>query len=187
MWLRLKSPASRLSTQPFIQGADQRMHQRSASLAFVKGIHRWPVNSPHKRPVTRKMFPFDDVIMWSHLMCHGIWGDLVGHFDFVVSTLRCIEHYQHSDDQLHIEDLAQDCSISVANALEILQSYIGILLMDQTGTWWVTIMCTYADVACFISKPCSCSYNVCKHFIYTTIRELSWRQLFRQRWHWRLS
>ena len=32
-------------------------------LAFVGGIHRWPVNSPHKWPVTRKMFPFDDVIM----------------------------------------------------------------------------------------------------------------------------
>ena len=28
-----------------------------------RGIHRWPVNSPHKGPVTRKMFPFDDVIM----------------------------------------------------------------------------------------------------------------------------
>ena len=38
-------------------------HQSSASLAFVRGIHRWPVNSPHKGPVTRKMFPFDDVIM----------------------------------------------------------------------------------------------------------------------------
>ena len=36
--------------------------QSSASLAFVRGIHRWPVNSPHKGPVTRKMFPFDDVI-----------------------------------------------------------------------------------------------------------------------------
>ena len=35
----------------------------SASLAFVRGIHRGPVNSPHKWPVTRKMFPFDDVIM----------------------------------------------------------------------------------------------------------------------------
>ena len=35
----------------------------SASLAFVLGIHRWPVNSPHKWPVTRKMFPLDDVIM----------------------------------------------------------------------------------------------------------------------------
>ena len=46
-------------------GADQRKHQSSASLAFVRGIHRWPVNSPHKGPVTRKMFPFDDVIMIS--------------------------------------------------------------------------------------------------------------------------
>ena len=44
-------------------GADQSKHQSSASLAFVWGIHRGPVNSPHKWPVTRKMFPFDDVIM----------------------------------------------------------------------------------------------------------------------------
>ena len=44
-------------------GADHRKHQSSASLAFVRGIHRRPVNSPHKWPVTRKMFPFDDVIM----------------------------------------------------------------------------------------------------------------------------
>ena len=43
--------------------ADQRKHQSSASLAFVRGIHRWPVNSPHKWPVMRQMFPFDDVIM----------------------------------------------------------------------------------------------------------------------------
>ena len=40
-----------------------RKHQNSASLAFVRGIHREPVNSPHKWPVTRKTFPFDDVIM----------------------------------------------------------------------------------------------------------------------------
>ena len=44
-------------------GADQRKHQSSASQAFVRGIHRWPVIFPHKWPVTRKMFPFDDVIM----------------------------------------------------------------------------------------------------------------------------
>ena len=36
--------------------ADQRKHQSSASLAFVRGIHRGPVNSPHKWPVTRKCF-----------------------------------------------------------------------------------------------------------------------------------
>ena len=48
-------------------GADQRQHQSSASLAFVWGINRWPVNSPHKWPVTRKMFPFDHVIMYARL------------------------------------------------------------------------------------------------------------------------
>ena len=44
-------------------GADQRKHQSSTSQAFVQGIHGSPVNSAHKGPVTRKMFPFDDVIM----------------------------------------------------------------------------------------------------------------------------
>ena len=49
--------------------ADQRKHQSSSSLAFVRGIHRGPVSSPHKLPVTWKMFPFDDVIM-NFNMCH---------------------------------------------------------------------------------------------------------------------
>ena len=44
-------------------GADQRKHQSYPSLAFVRENHRGPVNSPHKWPVMRKMFPFDDVIM----------------------------------------------------------------------------------------------------------------------------
>ena len=44
-------------------GPDQRKHQSPASLVFVRGIHRWPVNSPQQWPVTRKIFAFDDVIM----------------------------------------------------------------------------------------------------------------------------
>ena len=44
-------------------GSDQRKYQSSVSLASVRGIHRWPVNFTHKGPVTRKMFPLDDVIM----------------------------------------------------------------------------------------------------------------------------
>ena len=48
---------------PVCSGGNQRKHQSSASLDFVRGIHRGPVNSPQKGPVTRKMFPFDDVIM----------------------------------------------------------------------------------------------------------------------------
>ena len=50
-------------------GADQRKHQSSVSLAFVRGIYRWPVNSLHKGPVTRKCFhlmtsSWDDVRVW---------------------------------------------------------------------------------------------------------------------------
>ena len=51
--------------------ADQSKHQSSASLAFVWAIHRGPVNSPHKWPVTRKMFPFDDDIMVVQMSPHG--------------------------------------------------------------------------------------------------------------------
>ena len=44
--------------------ADQRKkNHSSASQAFVRGIHRWRVNSPHKAPGKRKMFTFDDVIL----------------------------------------------------------------------------------------------------------------------------
>ena len=47
-------------------GADQRKHQSSALLAFLRGIHQWLGNSPHKWPVMRKIFPFDDVIVQNH-------------------------------------------------------------------------------------------------------------------------
>ena len=57
-------------------GAYQRKHQSSATLAFVWGIHRWPVNSPHTWPVTRKMFPFDDVIMYKNYSKN--WKDSLG-------------------------------------------------------------------------------------------------------------
>ena len=55
-------------------GVDQRKHQSSASLAFVRGIHRWQVNSPHKRPITRKMFSFDDVIMYQRDVPCSTWN-----------------------------------------------------------------------------------------------------------------
>ena len=59
--------------------ADQGKHQSSASLAFVRGIHRRPVNSPHKWSVTRKIFPFDDVIMlmWKNMFVSWIWNVFV--------------------------------------------------------------------------------------------------------------
>ena len=58
--------ASQITSLTFIyptvySGANQRKHQISPSLAFVRGIHRWPVNSPHKMPVT-----VENVSMYKH-------------------------------------------------------------------------------------------------------------------------
>ena len=83
--------------------ADQRKHQGSASLAFVRGIHRGPVNSPHKWSVTRKMFPFDDVIMrmWNFIYlfccektCSGL--DLLRWHSFIINQWQWQNH-QHRD------------------------------------------------------------------------------------------
>ena len=66
-------------------GADQRKHQSSASLAFLWGIYQGPVNSPHKWPVTRKMFPFDGVIMTEN--SHKRHGAL--NYRWLINTLFC--------------------------------------------------------------------------------------------------
>ena len=59
-------PSLTIAYSTVYSDADERQHQSSTSLAFVRGIHRWLVNAPHKWPATWKMFPFDDVIM-THL------------------------------------------------------------------------------------------------------------------------
>ena len=61
-WWHLKSPAAQLFAQMLFRRRSKKTSS-SASLAFMRGIYQWPVNSLHKGPVTWKRFPFDDVIM----------------------------------------------------------------------------------------------------------------------------
>ena len=104
-------------------GADQRKHQSSASLAFVRGIHRWPVNSPHKGPVTRKMFPFADVIMVVLVLsvircsCYYFLDRILFHHDFHHDS--CDYHwdfYGHSLLLNYILDFLYVSSSGSANA-----------------------------------------------------------------------
>ena len=90
--------------------ADQKTHQSSASLAFVRGIYRWPVNSPHKGPVKWKMFPFDDVIMG---MCD------IAHWKVV-----CFTKVSRNIDRLFYRDMpnpypAQPC-VKCSNILDVI-------------------------------------------------------------------
>ena len=83
-------------------GADQRKHQSSASLAFVRGIHRWPVNSPHKWPVTRKIFR----IHWMTSPCHfqtwqgNLWPLDIGWGTYMLNTLKPKQNGPHLADNI---------------------------------------------------------------------------------------
>ena len=46
---------------------------------LCEGIHRWPVYSPHKGPVTRKMISFDDVIISGSKIDTIFWLNIVNH------------------------------------------------------------------------------------------------------------
>ena len=70
--------------------ADQRKHQSSVSLAFVRGIHRGPVNFPHKLPVTRKIFPSDDAIMKMRIILP--WTP---YYPIKTTTMRIIYAYNN--------------------------------------------------------------------------------------------
>ena len=84
---RLKSPASRLFTQSFI---------RAQIKENIKTLRHWPLcgeftgtgEFPAQRPVTRKMFPFDDVIMykWVDIYLGNYSAEQTRQFMFVIAT-----------------------------------------------------------------------------------------------------
>ena len=79
--------------------ADQRKRQSSASLAFVRRINREPVNSPHKWPVARKMFPFDDVIMklgiWTGVLKNLVSSYCIWFHNTRATIAQFAKFYQH--------------------------------------------------------------------------------------------
>ena len=83
-------------------GAGQRKHQSSASLAFVRGIHWWPVNSPHKGPVTWKMFRFDDIMsqygitnqQWLNQIMLKLWSTVKLKIVFTIESYLQFNNYE---------------------------------------------------------------------------------------------
>ena len=91
-------------------GADQGKHQSSASLDFVSGIHRWPVNSPHKWPVTRKCFHLMTspwvLCFISEFCSKNSWSDIMAlqcPREFVMYVLVANEIYEHWDCIFKVE------------------------------------------------------------------------------------
>ena len=74
-------------------GADERKHQSSKSLAFARGIHRWPVNSPHNEPVMWKMFPFDITMDLGEHWLRGWWkqDNIWTNIDFSLVMIKILD------------------------------------------------------------------------------------------------
>ena len=95
--------------------ADKKKHQSSASLTFVRGIHRGPVNSPHKWPVTRKMFPFDDVIihLLPHWHGHNGWCGVVAFWSTPLELYIQLSYCSYGEANSNIEVIQYGFTIGV--------------------------------------------------------------------------
>ena len=121
--------------------ANQRKHQSSASLAFVRGIYRGPVNSPHKWPVTRKMFPFDGVIMWTVVWIRKIFMDS-NIWDLRNSCLNCIWNIFNQESIFSWKggcatNVKKSCCLSFWEITNV--EYIGHELSKFGGLHWTDI------------------------------------------------
>ena len=123
-------------------GADQRKHQSSASLAFVRGNPPVTSGFPHIGPVTWKMLPSDDIIL-NHseglcnnrqnvltiLFCHKIYLQWI--FLLVLFTDLCLDKFlifpilgnSYSADVLHFR-------------LKACFNSTRILILNYMRWWW---------------------------------------------------
>ena len=96
----MSAKASQITSLTFVYSTvysspDHRKYQSSALLYVVRGIHRWPLNTPHKWPVTREMFLFDYVIMLCYMSpvcshCFYHWYLIAGSLYIYMNENCCI-------------------------------------------------------------------------------------------------
>ena len=153
-------------------GSYQIKYQRSASLAFVRGIHQWPVKSPHKWPVTRKMFPFDDIIMQRLTLVH-ICRD-ISYSIFKLMQFSCINGHVRIIFQLAQNSIALACSFHWHFFIIIWKSIRRIYMLNNKslhtcGQYFIqrelfTASCnlTWKKIPLW-SWLAPCPYGICQH------------------------
>ena len=148
---------------------DQTKPQSSASLAFVRGIHRWPVNSPHRWPVTRKVFPFDDVIMLRQ--CRGQDQIILLSIQLCYWSTKLfrIIHADHHNDYHHLHyitsiikprkslnlgyELGYPSFVSLSLSSSVSQQAINFIFQFDNANQSVVWLCTRV---CMLSRALKC-------------------------------
>ena len=170
--------------------ADERKHQSSASLAFVRGIHRAPVNSSHKWPATRKTFPFDDVIMAASLTPLSL-GSVVRNLNCVADTLvpKCARLL--TGLVLHYNDIIMTAMVSQITGVSVVCSTVcsgtaerkhqisaSLALEESTINWWFPSQrASNAPGECFHLMTSSCDWFLASYMVsIISYNVLSWRK-----------
>ena len=144
-------------------GTDQRKHQSSASLAFVRGIHWGPVNSTHKWPVTRKMFPFDDVIMeeendGGHRIKRVLYIG-IERLCIILPIGAAILHFSG----IHAESIIYNnifgvfvllCFDKIITIIIILNHIMINIIIGKAFSWHDVTMCCGTSMACLLLWDC---------------------------------
>ena len=135
---------------------DKGKHRSSASLAFVRRIHRWPVDFPHKGSVTRKMFSFDDV-----MICLGVWACPVQYIIWTqFESFR--DHFVNAPSQwkttLH-------CNV----------------VSHWSGAYTKWSMCFYSSCINLVNLLMMCCLRTCIFCIYVFLNDLLMMRCFWQR------
>ena len=153
--VRMSAMASQITSLPIVystvySSADQRKHQSSASLAFVRRIHRWPVNFPHKGPVTRKLFLFDDVIMV---------------FLAMQENRRPLALWRNCEELLQLLALSQCCGIIQNMIISYVSQYDGVIKWKHFPRYWPFVRgipltkASNAEFWCFLKRSSKQSWG----------------------------
>ena len=133
--------------------ANQRKHRSSVSLAFVRGIHRGSIDSPPKGPVTRKMFPFDDVIMMNDTHRNVVLFSVLSLVYILHFVLYLTIHLPHTT---HCHFMRHWMKIDFYNRSDIFY----ISRRELMRSWDLDCFCNHKWFNALLSIHSVCSTNV---------------------------
>ena len=189
----MSATASQINSLTIVYSGEDQRNQSSASLAVVRGIHRWPVNSPHRVPVTRKMFPFHDVIMQPNWIASARWRQ-PRHFIILGEILKWIFEVSHLRGwEKHVSYCGMICvrNYCLVSLTALLRSFSicnrhsnarqkrfqGRTTSSWIGTYWIIFdksmhECIWNILTYFVCRFGNCSYGTSikwTHFKYLRV------------------
>ena len=109
-------------------GADQRKYQSSTPLVFVRVIHQWPMNSPHKGPVNAS-------IWWRH---HEV-SNPKNRFFGTPARIHCNCCHKYKPPHQNVNEVLSNSTWS--DEPQVFRTYCSLVQPTVYGTWSCHSLC----------------------------------------------